>query len=148
MIETNCKITNRETGETFYTTEACIYEAKTHTRVSEYNRIVRAAKSTEGFETYQDRFEKIKAEAVKQNKIMTEQDVAEKIAFDSDWRNHPATQRQINFLYTLGVKNFDTKNLTKGQASQMIELVKSEGLDALGQFDDGSEGLQFIGEVY
>ena len=56
-------------------------------------------------------------------------------AEEMDWRNHPATDRQIAYLVSLGV-DVD-RPLTKGLASEIIDAVKSG--DGVGQF-----GMTFV----
>ena len=56
-------------------------------------------------------------------------------AKEMDWRNHPATDRQIAYLVSRGV-DVD-RPLTKGLASEIIDAVKSG--DGVGQF-----GMTFV----
>lgn len=146
-MKIDCRITNSKTAETFFTTEASIYQAHVHTTPSERNRIIRAAKNG-GFETWRERFDTIKKTAETRNELMTEKKVVEKIAFDSDWRNQPATSRQLSYLSVLGVK-LSGSPITKIQASQLIDAAKNGYLSSLRGQDEGAEnGRQFIGEVY
>ena len=58
-----------------------------------------------------------------------------------DWRDDPATQKQLDYLAVLRVQV--NGPLTKGQASRMIEAAKQG--DAALQYADGPTS---IGEVY
>lgn len=51
----------------------------------------------------------------------------------ADWRNDPATDKQIEYLVSLGV-NIDGMQLTKGQASRIIDAAKGGYLGSLGMF--------------
>jgi hypothetical protein len=144
----NLKIKNTDTGEIFYTTESMIYSA---TRINgdklfsacDRNRAIKAARTTDGFSTWY--FDEIKACAEKYNEIETEEQLAEKIELAADWHNHSATQKQLDYLASLGVKT-DGLHITKGRASEMIEIAKTQGVGSLGQSE--IEGTQYIGEVY
>jgi len=58
-------------------------------------------------------------------------------AVASDWRTHPATARQVEYLVSLGVQI--EERMTKGRASQLIEAAKTGALGAVGGFyTDGS----------
>jgi len=63
-------------------------------------------------------------------------------AANGDWRQEPATDRQISYIRRLGVSLSDeeARELTKGRASQIIDAVKnSEGVGQFGLFmRDGS----------
>lgn len=144
----NLKIKNQNTGEAFYTTESIICSTTGNDRkpifsACDRNRAIKAARTPEGFSTWH--FDEIKACAEKYNEIETEEQVAEKIELNANWHNHPATQKQLDYLASLGVKT-DGLNITKGRASEMIEIVKNQGVESLGQ--DEVEGTQYIGEVY
>ncbi len=58
----------------------------------------------------------------------------------TNWKNHPATGKQLEYLATLQVRTPDNYQMTKGHASQIIESVKSG--NGLGSFNlffmDGS----------
>lgn len=57
---------------------------------------------------------------------------------DGSWQNHPATYRQKVYLTNLGVA-YDSKTLTKGRASQLIDAAKGGHLGSVGGFyNDGS----------
>jgi len=144
----NLKIKNSDTGEIFYTTESMIYSA-THANgdklfsACDRNRAIKAARTPDGFSTWY--FDEIKATAIKYNELETEEQVAEKIELNADWHNHSATQKQLDYLAFLGVKT-DGLHITKGRASEMIEIAKSQGVGSLGQ--DEIDGTQYIGEMY
>jgi len=63
-------------------------------------------------------------------------------AANGDWRQEPATDRQIAYMRSLGVvvSDEEARELTKGRASQIIDAVKSgEGVGQFGMFmRDGS----------
>ena len=67
---------------------------------------------------------------------------------DGNWKNDPATSRQIEYMVALGIYNAAEMTLTKGQASNMIEIAKTEGIGSLG-YDEGNTGSNYISnEVY
>lgn len=144
MNTNNCKIINRETKETFYTTESTIN--RLGERASERNRIIKAAKSPGGYTTYASMFGTIKSIAVKWNQITTEQEITSEIELMSDWRNHPATDAQIRYMVSLGI-NISEKSFTKGQASEIIDIAKKGELSSISGQNEFS-GTQFISEVY
>ena len=55
------------------------------------------------------------------------------------WQDDPATERQLDYLRSLGV-DVGSRTLTKGEASQLIDAVKSgQGVGAFGYYmTDGS----------
>lgn len=55
----------------------------------------------------------------------------------ADWHHDPATNRQIEYLVTLGVS--PEPSMTKGRASQLIDAAKRGDLGSVGGFyRDGS----------
>jgi len=60
------------------------------------------------------------------------------LEYTGPWQEHPASQKQLSYLATLGVNV--TGALTKGQASQMIDAIKrGDGVGSFGYtFHDGS----------
>ena len=70
-------------------------------------------------------------------KAVNEANERERIA-EGPWQNHPATDRQKIYLVSLGV-DFDSKTLTKGRASDLIDAAKNGHLGSVnGFYRDGS----------
>lgn len=69
----------------------------------------------------------------------SEQETAERAAHKDDWKNEPASQSQYNYLRALSV-NLSGRTLTKGEASRIIDAVKSgNGVGMFGlEMYDGS----------
>lgn len=142
-MKNNMKIKNQETNETIYTTYNTLYHSECYSSKAGFNRQVRAAESKDGFVCSGGIFDTIKNIAISRNEITTEQAVAEHIELMSDWHNHPATSRQREYLAKLGIfKAADDPTLTKGQASELINVAK-EGAGSLG-YDEGTTGQNLM----
>ena len=57
----------------------------------------------------------------------------------NDWRDHPATGKQLEYLVALGIEFYPEENLTKGRASELIDAAKRDELGSVGGwYTDGS----------
>jgi len=147
-MKNELRVTNEKTGETFYTTENAFYLSGCYSKKSELNRVVRQAREKSGY-LAQDgwEFDSIKSAAIKKSEFTTEQEAAAHVEMMSDWHNHPATDRQIEYLVALGIHDAPQMTLTKGQASRMIDIAKTEGIGSLG-YDEGAVQVRDIVEEY
>lgn len=56
-----------------------------------------------------------------------------------NWRDDPATGKQLEYLTSLGVEFYPGDNLTKGRASDLIDAAKRDELGSSGAwYTDGS----------
>lgn len=60
----------------------------------------------------------------------------------TQWQDEPATQKQYNYIRTLGYYDFE-EYITKGQASQIIDMIKSGEASAINMFcsDEGPTSI-------
>ena len=92
------------------------------------------------YEDYTDTIIELTAEEIKKIQYRLK-------SADGNWKNDPATSRQIEYMVALGIHNAPRMNLTKGQASRIIDIAKTDGIGSLG-YDEGAVQVREIAEVY
>jgi hypothetical protein len=118
----NIQITNRDTNETYKTNSV----RSLNTLKDSYgkyfqnvdiNRIIDAKKTSLPSEQFSQAFDY----DTKNGHIIEDKPQPAAV---TRWQDEPATQKQYNYIRTLGYYDFE-ENMTKGQASKLISMIKS-----------------------
>jgi len=124
------KVTNHETKETYKTNSPSVFyslkwdDGDKYLNNCKVNKIIKAKEVELSTKFYKA----AKVYDTKNDHVVEEKEIEEK---PTRWQDEPATTNQYSYMRTLGYYDFK-EAMTKGQASFVIDMIKSGDAGSLG----------------